>query len=53
MLFQICPLVSGHPRMQELRSISAHLWALEKAATRQPLLILSPCLWTPENARVT
>ena len=28
-------------------------WASEKAWLRQPVLILSPCLGTPENAGVT
>ena len=35
--------------MQGLHSNSAHLWAPEKARVRQPILILSPMLGTPEN----
>ena len=38
--------------MHGLHSTSAHLWAPEKAGLRQPHLILSPCLETPENAVV-
>ena len=49
----ICPLVWGPPIMQGLRSTSAYLWVPEKAGVRQLLLISSPCLGTPENARVT
>ena len=39
--------------MQGLRSTSAHLWAPEKVGVRQPLLILSPYVGTPENEGVT
>ena len=39
--------------MQGLRNNSALFWAPEKARVRQALLILSPCLGTPENAGVT
>ena len=39
-------------RMQGLRSNSAHSLAPEKAGVMWPLLILSPLLGTPENARV-
>ena len=38
--------------MQGLRSNSAHLWTPEKEGVRLPILILSPCLGTPQNARV-
>ena len=40
------------PRMQGLYSNSALFWAPEKAGLRQPLLIFSPLLGTPENAGV-
>ena len=46
-------VVWGAPRRQGLHSTSALLWAPEKAGVRQPLLIFSPCLGTPENAGVT
>ena len=39
--------------MQGLRSTSALFWAPQKAGVRQPILILSPLLGTPENAGVT
>ena len=39
----LSPLL-GTPRTQGLHSISAHLWAPEKAGVRQPILILSPLL---------
>ena len=38
--------------MHGLRSNSGLFWALEKVGVRQPLLILSPMLGTPENAGV-
>ena len=44
-LFSFCP-----PRVQGLRSTSAHLWAPEKARVRQPLVILSPCLGDPQES---
>ena len=33
-------------------AISPSFWAPEKVGLRQPILILSPCLGTPENAGV-
>ena len=41
----------GPPRMQGLRSNSAHVWAPEKAGVRRPILIFSPrlALGTPKN----
>ena len=46
-LLILSPFVWGPPRMQELRSTSALLWALKKAGVRQPLVILSPFVWGP------
>ena len=37
--------------MQGLRSFSARIWAPEKATVRQPLLIVSPLMETPEKHR--
>ena len=39
--------------MKGLRSISALMWALEKAGVRWRLFILSPLMGTPENPGVT
>ena len=39
--------------MQGLRSNSTHLWAPQKGGVKQPLLILSPLLGTPENVGAT
>ena len=39
--------------MEWSHSNSALFWAPEKAGVRQPILILSPCLGTPENVGVT
>ena len=50
--YAFVPFVWGPPRTYGLRSTSALFWAPEQAGMRQPLLILSLCLGTPENAGV-
>ena len=46
-------LGAGDPqRTQGLRSVSALFQAPERARVRQPILILYPCLGTPDNAGV-
>ena len=39
--------------MQALHSTSVLLWALEKFMMREPMLVLSLFLGTPENVGVT
>ena len=41
------------PKNVGLGSISALLWAYEKVGVREPLVILSPLLGTPEKVGVT
>ena len=42
----------GPARAEGLRSLSAHLWAPEKAGVRTPFLMLSPVPRAPENGGV-
>ena len=46
------PLCWGPPGMQGLCTFSALFWAPKKVGIRQPILILSPFLGTPEIAGV-
>ena len=49
--FDIVPFV-GQPRECSVYVADALLYALGKARVREPLVILSPLLAPPENARV-